>query len=432
MAITEADERFVKLGRLTSGHGPFTMNLLRSLSSVQVRSAREASANLLDSYPYFFERLRDYVADRAGVNSDVKSAKAVLSQASDEKHLGISSRIMSEWLNPDKKREYTIEAENIFKLCLALELDVVESAQFVYSCLHQNWFNYRKAEEYVYCYYLAMQHIYGNETYTRALESASQAKAIVEDAMNETPVDQEAPSDATGYTLLIEQRLISAVDLGTEDADTGSAALLGDIAANKALFTGVKRSAIRQYNTFFENGGIGIKPLRTLYHEREGRVLPKASYLDPRDTRTEGSYEKNPDKQRKRLLWGADHRDAWLEWGFPDDDILHTKEIKIERHAVAKMQSTGILRGNMVALLFFHFCYEHAEAFKTEGTRGNLFERFYNTTNQILDDCGMMPLHPRKMLDSLFLKSVAHSGKKEPIQFFNESLSRFYIDGANN
>ena len=56
-----------------------------------------------------------------------------------------------------------------------------------------------------------------------------------------------------------------------------------------------------------------------------------------------------------------------------------------------------------------------------------LFDSFYQRTNTVLtDECGMMPLHPRKPLDGLFLRSIARSGNKYPIEYLNQVLMEFY------
>ena len=123
---------------------------------------------------------------------------------------------------------------------------------------------------------------------------------------------------------------------------------------------------------------------------------------------------------------GAELRESWAQHWDKDYDILHPKEIKTEHHDVEKMDERGVLRGNLLVVLFFHFCYENEDALLSGDPRFPLFSRFYDTTNQILDDCGMMPLHPRKMLDSLFMKSVAHSGRQNPAEYLNEMLVEFY------
>ena len=423
------DSRLVNLSSLPARSGAFTTQLLRSITETQMVSAREASSALLDldNSPFFNERLSGYIARHAGVDDNLKAVKAFLRKESEGKQLGISSANLSQWLPKEGKREYYLAPRTIFKLCLACNLTIEESSEFVYSCLHQSWFKYRDAEELIYCFYIAMQDAYGPDTYARALGMIDRvSKSYKTNNRTDSARNDGAPSDATGYTRVIENDLGRMIDAHGGKADDAEAQLEEYLVTHSALFTGVKRSSIRQYRTFFEEGGIGIKPLRELYSEAEGLTLPTTSYLDMRDTRTSSSFEQDSDRRRKRLLWGAEFRGEWLARNDKDWDILHEREIKIERHDLEKFPERGVPRGNLIALLFFHFCYENADAFKSGDPRFKLFSRFYDTTNLMLDECGMTPLHPRKMLDSLFLRSLAHSGRMSPIDYLNETLRAFY------
>ncbi|MBR2790334.1 MAG: hypothetical protein IKD70_06935 [Eggerthellaceae bacterium] len=390
--------------------------------------ARRAIEELLDldTYPYFDERLLTYISSRAGIENDVKKVKKYLRESSRAKGFEFSSANLSQWFPQVSKKEYYLSPKTIFKLCLALGLDLGESAGFVFSCLHQNWFNYRVPDELIFCYYLSMQEVFGEETFARAEAMAQKVKdrAAGGLALMAVPAVQEA----AGMTRLIERDMGAIIDGNRSDGDASERAFEEYLIANLPLFTGIRKSAIALYHTFFDEGAIGIKPLKELYQRAEGYDLPDTAYLDMRDTRSISSVEKDSDRSRKRLLWGAEMRTDWLENNEDarDWDILHPSEIKIERHAVEKMDETGVPRGNIIALLFFHFCYANAERFASGRPRIELFERFYDTTNEHLDDCGMMPLHPRKALDSLFLKSIANSGRTDPIDYMNETLRQFY------
>ena len=148
-------------------------------------------------------------------------------------------------------------------------------------------------------------------------------------------------------------------------------------------------------------------------------MLPETSYLDMSCVMG--------DVKTKRLLWGSLHRQSWLHDNDKDIDLLHEKEIRIEEHAVGKMRQSGVLMGNIIALLFFHFCFENEMELRRGNSREKLFSRFYKTTNMTLvDECGMMPLHPRKPFDRLFLKSIAHSAPQQPIEYINQILESFY------
>ena len=429
MSSETGDFRLVNLSNLPSKSGVFTVQLLRRITDAQMVSAREASSALLDldNSPFFNERLSSYIAKRAGIEDNPREIKAFLRRQSEKKQLGISSANLSQWLPKDGKREYYLAPKTIFKLCLACDLTLEESSDFVYSCLHQNWFNYRDAEELIYCYYIAMQNVYGDESYVRATKMADRIKeTILNDAKTEFAHADDLRGNATGYTRIIENDLGQMIADNDGSPDETEARLEEYLISNSSLFTGVKKSSIRQYRTFFEEGGIGIKPLRALYSEAEGLTLPTTSYLDMRDTRTNSSFEQDSDRRRKRLLWGAEFRGDWLARNDKDWDILHEREIKIERHDIEKFPERGVPRGNLVALLFFHFCYENVDELKSGNPRFQLFSKFYDTTNLLLDECGMTPLHPRKMLDSLFLRSLAHSGKANPIDYLNETLRAFY------
>ena len=183
--------------------------------------------------------------------------------------------------------------------------------------------------------------------------------------------------------------------------------------------TGIQRSAVETYDLYFKEGGIGIRPLIDMYKEKYGLTLPETSYLD-------NAYVQE-DSQRKRLLWGTMNRRAWLEENERDLDVLQDREIRTEEHAVGRMRENGIPRGNMVALLFFHFCFENDAQMTNGALKEALFDSFYQRTNTVLtDECGMMPLHPRKPLDGLFLRSIARSGNKHPIEYLNQVLMEFY------
>ena len=91
------------------------------------------------------------------------------------------------------------------------------------------------------------------------------------------------------------------------------------------------------------------------------------------------------------------------------------------------MRENGIPRGNIVALLFFQFCLDNDKALKAGADRDDLFDAFYRRSNTILiDECGMMPLHPRKPFDSLFMRSIVSSQRENPIDYLNRLLEDFY------
>lgn len=398
--------------------GRYTHALLRSIEQVPEVSTNEALVAILTEVIPFNERLTAFIAERFDVPDTAQSARAVLRRESEQQGLGFSSALLSKWLTKERL-EVNISSRSLFKLCLALHLNLEESREFAYRCLRQNWLNCRVAEEAVYVFFIAGQSLFGDDAFRKTEE----VLAWLGDTRRESPQGNwPAQYDAPGFTRVIGEELTGLISEECADPDRAIMRLKDFLAANVPLFTGVRLSALRTYNMFLSEGGVGIEPLTSLYHRTTGLTLPESSYLDPAHALK--------DPTRKRLLWGAAGRTAWLKSNERDGDLLDENEIKLEEHAVGRFQREGVPRGNMIALLFFHFCLENSERLAEQGSRESLFRQFYETTNRTLvDACGMTPLYPRKAFDALFLRSIANSGGTDPVVYLNTLLSDFYAKG---
>lgn len=404
------------LERLLIAQGERTRIVLSDLHASKPLSASEAQNQLLSETPPFCERFSQFLSRHYGVEDDLKEVKACLRKAGKEKHLGFSSANLSQWLS-GSKWEQNLDARSLFKLCLAMGLSVEKGRVFTYDCLHQTWLNYRIAEDAVYLFFLEHQELFGNETYALACEVIEWSKGHELDASE--VASGEGDHSAAGYTRLIG-REISALSREASSQTQAIDGIKQYLLRNRRAFSGIRQSAVQTYNTYFSEGGIGITPLTELYKDAEGLTLPRSGYLD-------GSYiQETPN--RKRLLWGTANRADWIENNGRDVDILNRRDILIEQHSVGKMPKRGVPRGNIIALLFFHYCLEKRREFLRSDNRSGLFDEFYERVNTTLvDECGMMPLHPRKPFDAIFLKSISsYPAGSNPIVYLNQMLEDFY------
>lgn len=407
------------LRTLPNRHGSYTLNLLETIREFEPLSINAASNELIAEVVPFSERLTSYVANHFKIANDIKAVKRVLRNESERKHLEISSANLSQWITSEKW-EVTVSPQNIFKLCLAMNLDLQQSQHFTYECLYQNWLNLRIADEAIYLLFLGNQELFGTETYQLARGLIEWHKKELGPTRTHQRVNPGTNS-IESYTRLLGAQVKGLSNASFPTPEQALESFKEFLIDNEALFTGVQQSATRTYLCFFREGAIGIKPLRDLYFEKHGWPLPDASYMD-------NAYAMD-DPQKKRLLWGTTNRREWLRKRRDNRnlDILPDREIRTEEHAVSRMISEGVPRGNIVALLFFHFCYDHEGQMESPSEKEKLFEVFYRTTNQVLvDECGMMPLHPRKSLDRLFMQSLSRSGKVHPIVYLNQLLEDFY------
>lgn len=407
-----------ELRSLPEKHGAYTVGMLESLREIEPLSTTDALSELtMEIFP-FNERLTAFVSQRFGVADDVKSVKKALRQSGNEKGLGFSSTNLSQWITKEKWEVY-VSPRSIFKLCLAMNLDLAESQRFCFECLYQNWLNYRVAEEAIYIFFIGCQNVFGNEAYEKVIETLKWYQSEIASKANMPRSSASEGESAAGYTRLLGGKIRGLSETYFSSQDGAIDAFRSFLQSNQRLFTGIQRSAVETYDLYFKEGGIGIRPLIDMYKEKYGLTLPETSYLD-------NAYVQE-DSQRKRLLWGTMNRRAWLEENERDLDVLQDREIRTEEHAVGRMRENGIPRGNMVALLFFHFCFENDAQMTNGALKEALFDSFYQRTNTVLtDECGMMPLHPRKPLDGLFLRSIARSGNKHPLEYLNQLLTEFY------
>lgn len=403
---------------LIQHHGQYTKNLLTSIQSTPKRASTDALRDLVSEIVPFNERLTEYISHRFGIPNEVKPVKKLLREAGSVKGLDFSSANLSQWITKDKWEVY-LSPESVFKLCLALELNIDEAQTFAYRVLHQNWLNNRNRNEAIYIFFLSMQDLFGDSAF-------AEANAMIID-LSDDPArpsnDKKDSMNAAGYTRYLVEGINGLANSDISSKEAARESLKEYLAANRPAFDGIRRSAIATYNTYFSEGAIGLPSLTELYYDEYGLTLPETSYLD-------NAYIQE-DMQRKRLLWGAVGRSEWLKDNEPDLDILNTHEIRTEEHAIGRMQKKGVLRGNMIALLFFHFCFERKKSFSDGTPRDDLFADFYNIVNNtLIDQCGMMPLHPRKQLDGLFMRAVANSGLIDPIVYLNQVLADFYAQSA--
>ena len=406
------------LERLLIAQGERTRIVLSDLHASKPLSASEAQNQLLSETPPFCERFSQFLSRHYGVEDDLKEVKACLREAGKEKHLEFSSANLSQWLS-GSKWEQSLDACSLFKLCLAMDLSVEEGSAFAYDCLHQTWLNYRIAEDAVYLFFLEHQELFGNETYALACEVIKWFKEHESDASEVESGGGEGDCSAAGYTRLIG-REISALSRDVSSQAQAVDGIKQYLLRNRRAFSGIRQSAVQTYNTYFSEGGIGITPLAELYKDAEGLTLPRSGYLDS------SFIQEIP--SRKRLLWGTANRAGWIENNGRDVDILNRRDILIEQHSVGKMLKRGVPRGNIIALLFFHYCLEKRRELLRSDNRSSLFDEFYELVNATLvDECGMMPLHPRKPFDALFLKSISsYPAGSDPIVYLNQMLEDFY------
>ena len=406
------------LERLLIAQGERTRIVLSDLHASKPFSASEAQNQLLSETPPFCERFSQFLSRHYGVEDDIREVKVCLRESGREKHLEFSSANLSQWLS-GSKWEQSLDARSLFKLCLAMGLSVEGGRAFAYDCLHQTWLNYRIAEDAVYLFFLEHQELFGNEAYARACEVIEWFKDHESDASEVKLGGGEGDCSAAGYTRLIG-REISAFSCGVSSQVQAIDGIKQCLLRNRRAFSGIQQSAVQTYNTYFSEGGIGITPLTELYKDAEGLTLPRSGYLD-------GSYIQDI-PGRKRLLWGTANRASWIENNGRDLDVLNRRDILIEQHSVGKMLRRGVPRGNIIALLFFHYCLERRREFFRNDNRSGLFDEFYERVNTTLvDECGMMPLHPRKPFDALFLKSISsYPVGSNPIVHLNQMLEDFY------
>jgi hypothetical protein len=251
------------------------------------------------------------------------------------------------------------------------------------------------------------------------------------DNSDTTRLGASQPQNATGYTRLLGREMRQMIETPAANRQAALDALNDYLKTSAPLFTGIRRSTIRTYNIYFSEGGIGITPLKELFRAATELTLPDSGYLDMREVSTADEFiGGGVPRTRKRLFWGTENRSNWLQDNDRDWDILYGEEIKLEEHAVGEMLDKGIPRGNIIALLFFHFCYENAAELLDASMRPVLFGRFYEAANlTLVDECGMMPLHPRKPFDRLFLAALASSAPEQPIDYLNRILMQFYSRG---
>ncbi|WP_165246698.1 hypothetical protein [Adlercreutzia sp. ZJ141] len=386
--------------------GSLTEGVLEDYRSASFISAKAAARELAAEMIPFNERLSSYIAQRLDIPDNPKSIRRALRAASKHKGLDLSSANLSQWIS-EPKGEVTLSPKSAFKLCVALDLNLLEAEHFVFDCLYQDWFNFRDREQCVYGLCLGAKDILRDNVYQIA-------KELLQEESSRHSTFPVVSDDATSCTQLINCGLRDFAARNYASQKEAVSWMRDYLSECAPLFTGVRLSAARCYRTYFDEGGAGITPLVELYRRKTGLTLPSTSYLDMTDTCV------LPNK--KRLLWGIIGRPAWVERNGRDWDILHDSTIRTERHAVERMAKTGYLRGNIIAVLFFHFCLENA--FSNDS---DLFTRFYETTNLILvDECAMAPLHPRKPFDRLFLAALSKHGNQDPIQYLNEILEQFY------
>jgi hypothetical protein len=392
-------------------------------------------------------------------DTEVPAIKRELMRRGREKQLGYGKEDPSGFTKPTLRKwtqeyrgrnEVHVNDESKFKLCLALELDLEQSAEFICRVLHGEWFNYRKPEHIVYMFFIAHQGLFKNETYKTAVG--------VIDAYNQAKGDgayDHAAQDWTGFTKNVLRERLGALctiryedgeGQNTEQAEVLRARAKSDIEqflheVGESL-DGVRRSTITAYNHYFFGGTPTIPPLKDLYKEHT-RKKNTGSKKDTGRTLSDNSYLMD-DRKQDRLLWGSMSRDDWLKANEQnkDYDILHSDEILLARQALSKpeIQKNGVKRGNIIVVLFFQFYYHRKKEFdeaadlyqngkeaEAHTKRVELFEAFYETTDLTLTtQCNMMPLYPSKMFDRMFLESILHSGNKLPDEFLNEFLENFY------
>lgn len=398
----------------------------------------------------------------------VRKSKAKAGVSECEKANAKVYRVIKNW-------QCYLDKETIFKLCLCLQLDIEAARGFVYDCLFLDWFDLRDGEDAIYMFVISQQSLFGEESF-------SVAKRLRDARGGRRRHVREADgSDFTGATTAVLGAAFSelvemdyAGDKGRAESDIER--FLSDYSA---FFTQIKRTAVSRYNEYLVGSGrnVNFDSLKILYERSvaEKDPFPASSYLEMCNSDTGPcEYEEN------RLLWGSRGREEWCAARrgereraveeaartgktvyVPEEqeDILNGRVIALDHGQVGSFlklenkkecvqdRSSGGLsappRGNILMLYFLHFCYANNEEFQSRdpGVQGELCERFIEQANYVLDDCGMMPLHPRRPLDALILRSVAnipneddlapyHPEQPVPVRFLNTMLMRYYATGG--
>ncbi|MDD6784962.1 MAG: hypothetical protein PUD81_01710 [Eggerthellales bacterium] len=370
---------------------------------------------------------------------------------------GFPPKTLRSWLSYRRDVCPIQDRVDVFKLCLVFKLGVEDSAVFLHDVLYIDWFNYRSIEDWIYLYFLNHQDAFGKRSFSEAIAMIEEMSKLAEiEVTSSRKIHSKADvcrfiGDIQRTTCLLQDKLW---EFSLRQTDT-TRGVKDFLRSNIKSFTAIRRSAYDQYLYHLGTDPdlakyaeeTDFKTLKYLYTKRfnKGAVLPTNLYLDM------SAAENYRDRKAKRLIgsrvieareaWWQAHKEqpkdrkATAQTELLDKRFVVTKELK-------KIKQTGVLRGNMLFVLFYRFSLEHCynDILNDQNKRQpklpkeGLFDKFYKEANRILvDECGMMPLHPRNPRDRMFLLSVAaaEAGDEDrkpidPIDYLDDLLCDHY------
>jgi hypothetical protein len=282
-------------------------------------------------------------------------------------------------------------------LCFAFELDDKQALDFLWKVCKLNGFNFRRAEDIIYCYCLA-----NNQCYVYADAVRLIKKYIA------SPLTVDASSEI--YTKSTRSLISIFSDLKGMDEAT----FLERLQSNKKNFIGYSITAhnefLRLYSKIEERLTEHLKydyAFATSHTLKNIQNTPPMSidYETICSVLVENSSDNRDELKKDKSMGGiSKHLKGLLS------DFLNAENLKkrYNEPRSATEKEHGSARKVFVFFYFadFVFKWDENKGKEKDITKINYFERFYRGLNSLLQDCGYAYLYPADPFDWLILNCI--------------------------
>lgn len=350
---------------------------------------------------YNFKTFSDGLTDciiRHDYNGNVNSANekaTFIKNKCNEKNIDLNSSVVKTWFTDKRPISSERSRENVYKLCFALGLTVMETSDFFLKVYYECPFNFRIYEELIYYYCLN-----NGQSYSSACNLINKAKVILENS--------KASQSVYELTTGIETDL---KNIHTDDE------LLKFISQNNMDFLITNQTAChhakRLIDECTELAKNDCQSREELHHKlgRSGNIALLIYVLfgeDILDFKKDKSFSK------------ASEFPELVKSNFP-------LKMNLSRIKNGQKVSYETMRKSLILLSFYSY---YAQLFQNADYEDFCaleedFTDFVCETNDLLKTCGYPSLYVRNPFDWL----IMHCGSREyPLDEFRNAINRYYLD----
>jgi len=300
----------------------------------------------------------------------------------------ISEPTLKNWLTASAPDDNEKSREKVYRLCFALEMNTVETAEFFFKSYLTRPFNYKDTAEAVYFHCLLT-----GKPYADAVRLLKEVEAV------ETKIHAD--------------RDIATEELGNEIAQISDERELINFLSEH------RYTKAEQYQTVTNRISELLQRCYTAATQEMPYINDKPRMVDNDDVLLDVIFDFDAAKMTQSIAKSALPKSLKAYW--PDRQTL----ANIKKHNIG---AEALYRKTLILLTFYDFyakAYVAQRIKKKEVDMIGLADEFETELDQVLAECGYIQMYKRNPFDSLIFYCMSF---QNPLEQFRLIIAEFYLD----